>query len=140
MRVRDIIDALDAIDDQVNRIRNAVALIADDASGPYQRERWRAWCPNAPEPKAFLTREHIIDRLHEDGIMVSSDAIALWQRRGLLPYPDKRREGTATIGYYPDWIVQVIRELRRFQGEGVRLRDMQVPLRRYAQHVSTGGG
>jgi len=104
--------------------------------GP-SRPTWRDWLGHdAPEPTEMLSREQLIDRLRADHINVTSATIALWQRRGLLPYPTKRREGTATIGYYPNWIATLVQELRRLQGSGLKLEQIGPHLRSLARQIT----
>jgi DNA-binding transcriptional MerR regulator len=84
----------------------------------------------------MLTREDLVDRLRAEGVDVTPDAIALWQRRGLLPYPTKRRKGTATVGYYPAWVADLVRELRRLQAEGMKLEQIVPHLRARANQIA----
>ncbi len=93
---------------------------------------WRdpPWSPvGAPEPDELMTRDELIEALNREGLGVSVGDLRNWQSAGVVPYAVKRWTGDATRGVYPGWMVDVVRDLRRLQGEGYKLRQIGPLLR-----------
>lgn len=97
---------------------------------------WRDWAgPETlePDPSELLTRDELVTRLQGEGLKVTSHNLLSWQSRGFLPYPTKQRIGRASYAYYAPWVVDLVRELRRLQGEGKSLTEIRAHLLGMAQ-------
>ncbi len=101
------------------------------------RQTWRDWAPDAPEPDELLTRDELVERLRAEDVAVRPQDFLFWQRKGVLPYPVKRRSGTATTAYYARWVAGLVRELRRLQGQGYSLEEIRPRLRALARDLSS---
>ncbi len=91
-----------------------------------ERETWQHWWPDEP---AELTRQEIVDRLRAEGVAVTVQDIANWQRTGVLPRGTSRRTGRALQMLYPVRYLDLLRDLRELQEEGLRLADIGPRLR-----------
>jgi hypothetical protein len=95
-----------------------------------KRETWADWRPGDPiDPEQLLTRQELVDRARTEGIVVSAQDIANWQGDGVLPRGIRRRRGRVTETLYPHWYVDLLRDLRAQQEEGLRLADIGPRLR-----------
>ncbi len=111
------------------------------------RKTWRDWLgTDEPEPAEVLTRDELLAALEREGLGVSVDDIRNWQLAGVIPYAVRRWRDGAVRGLYPGWMVDVVRDLRRLQGEGYKLRQIapRLPVnerlrRAYAASVPVSG-
>lgn len=108
---------------------------AEDATKP-KRQTWKDWVPAEgldialADAEPLLTRDELIAALHEHGVTdVTTRDLSFWHRRGVLPYPTRRKDGPAVMAVYPQWFIRLVRALRRHQREGLPLRRIGPVLR-----------
>ena len=105
------------------------------------RPTWRDWVgPNAPEQAEMLTRNQLFTDLRADDSTSPTPQSHCGNDAGYSPYPTQRRENTTTTGYYPVWMADLVRELRRLQGEGLKLEQITQHLGTGEAIPATGGG
>ena len=102
-------------------------------------ETWFDWMPPEGREDALLdaepllTRDELIAELKKLGVEATPRDFNLWQQRGALPSPLRRRHKGATRAVYPRWMIGLVVKLRDFQGDGRKLREIGPILR---DHVS----
>lgn len=106
-----------------------------------ERETWEAWLPEGTViPDAdLITREELLNSLHNMGVKVSARDLANWQTGGVIPYGVWRwHEPTRkTRALYPNAMIPLITRLRQLQNEGMQLRDIGPRLRTFTLMWST---
>ena len=100
------------------------------------RQTWRDWAPDAPEPPELWTRDDLAARLQAEDIAARPQDLLFWQRKGVVPYPVKKRQCNATTAYYAPCVAGLVRELRRLQGQGYSLEEIRPRLRVFARDLS----
>ncbi|MDP9354398.1 MAG: hypothetical protein M3R02_03805 [Chloroflexota bacterium] len=104
-----------------------------------KRRTWRDWLPpGTPEPDTLLTRSELLDRLHADGIDVSTHDLDNWQTAGIIPYGVRRRHEGATRTLYPEWMADQICYLRELQDEELPLPEISAILKVHARASARG--
>lgn len=88
--------------------------------------------------KKRITREQLLEALLQQGIEVSTSDLLHWQAQGVIPYgirawnPEK---GVSRI-LYPGWMIAVLAEVRRLQGQKRKLQDIGPELHAVAAEES----
>jgi DNA-binding transcriptional MerR regulator len=91
------------------------------------RETWRDWFPDS-EPRFPIGK--LLDLTHDMDIEpVDQSTLRFWQKIGLIPYPERRRDGGGTISMYPAVAAAVIERIRDRQKAGLTLKEIRPILR-----------
>lgn len=88
------------------------------------RQTWRDWAPDAPEPDELLSRDELVERLASQGVKVSVRDLRNWQVGGVIPYGIRKWDGDAPRSMYPPWMIDLVRDLRAMQAQGVPLAEI----------------
>jgi len=108
-----------------------------------KRQTWQDWAPDAPAPETLLTREEVLARVAAEGAPVSGNQLRYLQRLELIPYPIRRRRGQAVRGFYPPWVVDLVRMVhdhRRHTTDPGTLALQQARMQRQARDFAQHGG
>jgi DNA-binding transcriptional MerR regulator len=101
------------------------------------KETWRDWqAQTAAEPAVLLTRGELLERLAKAELSVTERDLLYWQAEGIIPYPVHRNVGRARYAYYPEWVTDLIRALRKLQAQGWKLEHIRKRLRKYAVELT----
>ena len=83
---------------------------------------------SAPAPTGagpgLITRQEVIEYLDEGGLDVTERDLRYWERENVLPRPQKQWHNGAVRAVYSPTIINLVRELRRLQGEGLTLNEI----------------
>jgi len=91
------------------------------------RETWSDWFPDS-EPKFPIGK--LLEFTRDMGIEpVDQSTLRFWQKIGLIPHPERRRDGTGTIAMYPAVALAVIERIRNLQKAGLTLKEIRPILR-----------
>ena len=91
------------------------------------RETWRNWFPES-EPEFPIGK--LLDLTHYMDIEpVDQSTLRFWQKIGLIPHPERRRDGAGTIAMYPAVALAVIKRIRDRQKAGLTLKEIRPILR-----------
>lgn len=109
---------------------------------------WLDWVDPLPPEQAvlqaspLLTREELLAALERENIKATARNIIFWQRRGILPFPTKRRSNKTTVATYPSWMPRIVARLREEQEQGKALDECAEELRLFvaAEYGVTGMG
>jgi hypothetical protein len=97
-----------------------------------QPETWADWLAgdeSAPGAGELLTRDELLARLRDEGIIVSSHDLKNWQRLGVLPLGIPHRAGRSTHARYPPQAVIALALVRQLQSQGHTMADIRKILR-----------
>jgi hypothetical protein len=96
-----------------------------------KRETWRDWMvPGTPEPTDLITRDEVIERLHDRGVSVTPRTLANWESIGATPRPIRRWRDGAPRALYPAWVVDIAAQVPgMLRHEGIPLHDVGSDLR-----------
>ena len=72
------------------------------------------------------------------GVEATTPDFLYWQRQALVPYPVKHRRAGATRAYYPAWVADLVRHLRRRQEAGRTLAELRPEMKTVARALSEG--
>jgi hypothetical protein len=81
-----------------------------------------------PEPQ-LITREHLLQELHDATVDVSERILLSWEAKGVLPRPVRRWRDGAPRAFYPVWWGDIIREVRELRDSGVSLEQIRPRVR-----------
>jgi len=91
------------------------------------KETWRDWFPES-EPRFPIGK--LIELTHDLNVEpVDQSTLRFWTKTGLIPHPERRRDGTATIAMYPAVALAVIERIRNLQKAGLTLKEIRPLLR-----------
>ncbi len=91
------------------------------------KETWLDWFPES-EPEFPIGK--LLDRTRNMDIEpVDQSTLRFWQKIGLIPHPERRRDGTGTIAMYPAVALAVIERIRDRQKAGLTLKEIRPILR-----------
>lgn len=97
-----------------------------------KKATWVDWvkdgAPN-PKPEDLITRDEMIDRLHEAGVPITTRELRYWEAEGALPRPVRRAHTGATRAVYPNWVLALVPRARALRHQGVPLPEIGVHLR-----------
>jgi len=101
-----------------------------------QKEYWDDWLdPDSPPAQRTYTLPELLADLAQRGVSATENDLEFWQRRGVLPYPRRRRHDGATRALYPVAAAVVIQQLRLLQRQGYSLAQIATRVRRYARSM-----
>ncbi len=82
--------------------------------------------PGAPRPDldGLLTRQELIEDLHDRGVEVDEIALVYWERRGILPRAIRTRRGGRPYALYPHYAFEAVKHLRQLQAAGKSLEEI----------------
>ncbi len=98
--------------------------MSTEAPAKVSKATWVDWVRDgAPEPDDddLLTRDELIDRLHQSGDPVTTRELRYWEAEGALPQPVKRWHAGATRALYPSWMLDLVPRVRTLRQHGVPL-------------------
>lgn len=101
-----------------------------------KRETWKDWLPpGEPEPDVLFTRDAITDMANamRPPKPIKPSDIRVWESRGILPRPIRRRHGNAQYALYPEWQANLARQVRVFQRQGYTLDEIKPRIRTHAR-------
>jgi DNA-binding transcriptional MerR regulator len=114
------------------------------AGGPVTvKETWPDWIPDEGRDDALLdaepllTRDELVAELKQGSVDVTPRELTRWQSLGVIPYPQKRRHKSTTVGVYPQWAINTIHLLKSLQEQGYKLREIGPLLRGDTYHRFT---
>ena len=81
-----------------------------------------------PEPQ-LITREHLLQELHDATVDVSERILLSWESKGVLPRPVRRWRDGAPRAFYPVWWGDIVREVRELRDSGVSLEQIRPRVR-----------
>ncbi len=101
------------------------------------QETWKDWLGDAPEPDDLYTRAEITDRVNTDldagHKRIEATDLQRWEAMGILPRAVVRRHGDAQYALYPDWYIELARNVRLLQREGFSLAEIGPQVREHAR-------
>ncbi len=81
-----------------------------------------------PEPQ-LITREELLQEIHDATVDVSERILLSWESKGVLPRPVRRWRDGAPRAFYPVWWIDIIREVRELRDSGVPLEQIRPRVR-----------
>ncbi len=96
------------------------------------QQTWVDWMPeDSPDP-GVLSRDELLEALHERGVAITKYTLDHYRRNGILPRPVRRRHGGVTQAVYPSWYIGAIAHLKQLQNAGKSLEDIKPWIRTWA--------
>ena len=87
----------------------------------------------------LLTRDQVVQRLHESGVDVDLGDLRYWEQKGSLPHPIRQRHEGATRAVYPEWYVHLVKLLRQLQAHKRSLNEIGAILRWHVRQTFATG-
>lgn len=97
-----------------------------------QRKTWREWVTDPGDPPVLSLAE-VLARADDLGLRIDPRTLRYWVEAGVLPHPTGK---IGTAGRYPEWILDLIFQVRRFQSSGLSLAQIAPRMRFEAQRLA----